>query len=121
MWNVVDYIAKKMEEYKIKNYDTDTVLLEVPAASSKDVGQSGQFVFLASFSTDDGKAMGKMVSADNGVELTPSVINTQVFKYQKFKGATTVRNITSGAEANTLYVEAVIVTPIACRKGSEKA
>lgn len=112
MLSIIEFIASKMKEYRIGTFDTDMVLMEVSAGASKDVGQSGQFVFLVSFSTDNGSASGRMVSSDNGVELTPAVMNTQAFKYQKFRGTTTVRNTASD---NTLYVEAVIVTPIMCQ------
>jgi hypothetical protein len=104
-------VDNEMQKHRVEEHQDEPMLVIVQPGSEKVIDANNDFHFFVHAFTDSGIANGRMrgTGGGNALDISPTMINSKIFKYQMFKGQITIQNFSL---SNKLYLELLRVTPI---------
>lgn len=103
-------VEQNLQKHQVKEHQDDCLLVKIRPGSQLTFSANNDFYFFVNAFTDNGIANGRIrgTGGGNALDITPTIINTKMYKLQMFKGKVKIENFAK----NLLYVELLRVTPI---------
>jgi len=103
-------VANEMQKHKVTHHQVEPLLVAVSPGSERTIDANNDFHFFVNAFTDSGVASGRIrgTGGGNALDISPTMINSRIIKFQMFKGQVTIQNFSA---KNKLYIELLRVTP----------